>query len=163
MPTRAWVILGPEWKAAVAALATVERELPSWLRDELNDSATPLADRARAAVLNVDVRGGPAGSTGLRRRVAAGVGVRTGLSAPTAPYLRIYTSMADPAQAPIPMGLDQAAGWRHPLYGNKNYWYQSTPSNPGWFTDTISDGSDQIERALESALERAARTVNAAS
>jgi len=125
----------------------------------MDEAIDPLVARARAAVQRVDVQGGPAGHTGLRSRVAAGVGVRKGISTKDNAYFRIFTSMANQSEAPIPRGLDSPAGWRHPLFGNKNYWFQSRPTRPGWFTDTISDGADSIEAAIARALDQAERTV----
>lgn len=158
MPTRVWVVVGPEWKVAAADLRVVENRLPEWIEDQVDDAIDPLVARAKSAVMSVDVQGGPAGHTGLRARVAAGVGVRKGISTKSTAYFRIFTEMADQSQAPIPRGLDSPKGWRHPLFGNKKYWFQSRPTRPGWFTDTISDGADSVERAIADALDRAERT-----
>lgn len=159
MPTRVWVVAGPEWKATAAKLRLVENQLPRWVEDEAEEAIDPVVRRARAAVKAVDVQGGPAGHTGLRNRVAAGVGVRKGLSAKGNAYFRIFTSMANVAESPIPRGLDSPKGWRHPLFGNKNFWYQSRPTRPGWFTDTVSDSADDIERGIANALGRAERAL----
>jgi len=155
MPTRVWIVTGPEWKAAAARLRVVESRLPGWVERELRDSLDPVVKRAKAAVRRVDVQGGPAGHTGLRNRVARGVGVRKGISTKGGAYFTIYSGVNDPAERPIPRGLDEAGGWRHPLFGNKNYWYQSRPTRPGWFTDTIADSADEIERGIANALDTA--------
>lgn len=149
------IVKHPGWKEAIAALTVVEQRLPSWIDDQIGDAVDPIVNRAQAAAMRVNIQGGPAGSTGLRGRVAAGVGVRKGLSTKKNAYYRIYTSMTNVAESPIPRGMDSPKGWRHPLWGNKNYWYQSRPTNPGWFTDTVSDGADDIERAIGRALDRA--------
>lgn len=161
MPTRVWVVVGPEWKATSAALREVDSSLPRWIRDKLAGERDIAIREARAAVMAVDVVGGPTRSTGLRRRVAAGVHSRSGVG--SNPYFRIFTSMPTPSEAPIPRGLDRRQGWRHPLFGNKEHWFTSRPTREGWFTDTIASRRDEIERALEDALERAARHVDAAS
>lgn len=158
MPTRVWIVPGPEWKATAARLRVVENELPDWIEEEIDDALDPVVRRAQAAVMRVDVQGGPAGHTGLRARIAAGVGVRKGISIKGSAYFRIYSDVNDPSERPIPRGLDQAPGWRHPLFGNKNHWYQSRPVHPGWFSDTIADSADEIERAIGNALDRAERT-----
>lgn len=159
MPTRVWVVVGPEWKATVAKLRTVENRLPQWVEDEAGEAIDPVVRRAQAAVMRVDVQGGPAGHTGLRSRVASGVGVRKGISSKGNAYFRIFTSMANVAESPIPRGLDSPKGWRHPLFGNKNYWFQSRPTRPGWFTDTVADSADSIERGIANALDRAERAI----
>jgi hypothetical protein len=158
MPTRVWVVTGPEWKAAAAKLRVVDNELPDWVEEELEDALDPVVRRAKSKVMRAGVRGGPGtGHTGLRARVASGVGVRKGISTKSTAYFRIYTSMADVSESPIPRGLDEVKGWRHPLFGNKNHWYQSVPTKPGWFTDTIADSDDDIERAIGNALDHAER------
>lgn len=163
MPTRVWVVPGPEWKVAAAQLGVVENRLPEWIEEQIDDAITPVVARARSAVQSVDVQGGPAGHTGLRRRVAAGVGVRKGISSKSNAYFRIFTEMKDRSESPIPRGLDSPKGWRHPLFGNKNYWFQSRPTRPGWFTDTIGNSGDEIERAIANALDRAVHFVGGAS
>ena len=162
MPTRYWAVVGPEWKVVSAQLRVVESQLPRWVEEKMDDAIGPVVKRAQSAVMHVDVQGGPAGHTGLRGRVSSGVGHRKGLSTKNTAYFRIYTSMADQSQAPIPRGLDSPKGWRHPLFGNKNYWYQSRPTRPGWFTDTVADSADSIERAIANALERAEKFVGGA-
>jgi hypothetical protein len=130
----------------------------------MDDAIDPLVNSARAAALRVEIQGGPEGHTGLRGRVAGGVGVRAGLGfSRNLAYFRIYTSMAERDESIIPRGMDRAAGWRHPLFGNKNHWFTSRPQRTGWFTDTIADGRDEIQRALEGALQRAADIIDAAS
>lgn len=141
----------------MARLRTVEEELPRWIEDKMDDAIDPVVNRAKAAVMRVEVQGGPAGHTGLRSRVAAGVGSRKGVSTKSTAYFRIFTSMAKQSESPIPRGLDSPKGWRHPLFGNKDHWYQSRPVQTGWFTDTVSDGADGIERAIGDALDRAER------
>lgn len=129
----------------------------------MDDAIDPVVDRAKREVMTVGVRGGPGtGHTGLRGRVAAGVGFRKGISSKSNAYFRIYTSMAEVSESPIPRGLDSAKGWRHPLFGNKDHWFQSQPTRTGWFTDTIADSADSIERAIARALDTAAKTVGGA-
>ncbi|WP_432112869.1 hypothetical protein [Streptomyces sp. S1] len=153
MPSRVWVVPGPEWKVVAAELGVVENELPRWLEAEMDDALDPVVQRVRAAAMRVDVQGGPAGHTGLRGRVSSGVGVRKGVSTKSTAYFRIYTEMNKNPERPIPRGMDAAKGWRHPLFGNRDRWYQSRPVRPGWFTDTIGDSGDEIENRLARALD----------
>jgi hypothetical protein len=159
MPSRLWVVPDPEWKVAAAQLGVVENRLPQWIEEQLDDAIDPVVGRAQAAAKRVDIQGGPTRSTGLRGRVAAGVGVRKGVSTKSTAYFRIFTSMANQSESPIPRGMDSPKGWRHPLWGNKNHWFQSRPTRTGWFTDTVSDSADEIERAVARALDVAANTV----
>ncbi|MFE6223026.1 hypothetical protein [Streptomyces sp. NPDC057854] len=122
----------------------------------MDEALEPVVARAKAAAMRTEVQGGPSGHTGLRSRVAAGVGVRKGISTKTTAYFRIFTQMSNAAELPIPRGLDSPKGWRHPLFGDKSFWFQSRPVKPGWFTDTIADSADEIERAIGNALDKAA-------
>lgn len=162
--TAVWTVFGPEWAATVEALRVADNELAEWIREEMEEAIRPAADRAARKVLTVGVIGGPAGHTGLRARVGDGVGVRVGPSrVRNGSYFRIYTSMAERDELPIPRGLDTAKGWRHPLFGNRNHWYTSVPTFTGWFTETIADSRDEITEGIQDALERAATLIDAAS
>lgn len=162
MPTRVWIVAGPEWRTTVDALRAVDKELPRWLRDDMKDVADGLVNTAQSRDESVSIAGGPhTGHTGLRARVAAGVGVRAGIG--RNPYLRVYTQMANPNEAGIPRGLDSSSGWRHPVFGNKEVWVRQMPTNPGWFTDTFSDGKGQFQDAIEKVLEHAAEFIDRAS
>ncbi|MER7596282.1 hypothetical protein [Streptomyces hydrogenans] len=136
-----------------AELRVVENQLPDWLEAEMDDAIDPVVRRVKAAALRVDVQGGPAGHTGLRGRVASGVGVRKGVSTKGSAYFRIFSEMNTNPERPIPRGMDTEKGWRHPLFGNRDFWFQSRPVRSGWFTDTIGDSGDDIEARLARALD----------
>ncbi|MFF5973743.1 hypothetical protein ACFY7C_19660 [Streptomyces sp. NPDC012769] len=159
-----WTVFGPEWEATIQALRTADNELADWIREEMEEAIRPAADRAKAKVMTVGVIGGPEGHTGMRARVAQGVGVRVGpYRHRNGAYFRVFTSMKEEDEWIIPRGLDRARGWRHPLFGDKRYWYTSRPTFTGWFTDTIADSRDEIARNIQDALERAAELIDAAS
>lgn len=157
---RVWIVSGPEFRNAANALRSVDSSLPTWLRKEMRDTVAPAVQRAKDRVRSLPVSG-HAGTTGLRRRVAAGTRIQasTGASA----RLRVVTSMPDADESIIPRGLDRAAGWRHPVFGNTNTWVTQRPSRPGWFTDTLTDARPEIERGLEDVLEAAAEFVDRAT
>jgi hypothetical protein len=160
MPSKVWTVVGPEWDRAINALRVIDDQIPRWLEEQMEDEIVLAENRARATVSVMEVRGGPAGHTGMRARVASGVGHRKGIDSKNKAYFRIYTSMAERDEVIIPRGLDRVAGWRHPLFGDKKHWYNEGPVRPGWFTDTIADSRDEISRALQRALERAAQFVD---
>jgi hypothetical protein len=154
-----YIVAGPEFTRVANALRSVDAALPTEFRKKLKDGVKPLVQRAQDKVINMPVSG-RAGSTGLRRRVARGVGVRAGVG--KNPSMRITTSMSQPNETIIPRGLDTPRGWRHPVFGNRDVWVTQRAIQPGWFTETFSDGHDEIENALTDALEWARDTVAAA-
>jgi hypothetical protein len=147
---------GDEWRRVPRALNKENETLPHRARDEVRKHAHKLAAQARRRVRKLPVRG-RAGSTGLRKRVAAGVKVvnREG-------QVRVVTTMPSRDEAIIPRGLDRAAGWRHPVYGNRSNWVVQRPSKPGWFTDTFRDGRDPIKNSLEDEMDQSARRIGRA-
>lgn len=156
MPTgrsRFWMTAGPEFQRTANALRAVDSSLPSWLRREIRDTATPFVQRAKSRVRSVEVSGGPSHPTGLRRKVAAGVRVRAGVGRD--PYFRVETTVPQPSLSAIPRGLDNPAGWRHPVFGNKDVWVNQLPLQPGWFTDTFNNSRDEFQDALTDVLEEA--------
>ncbi len=157
MPVRVHIVSGPEFRNAAAALRAVDTQLPTQLRTRMRQAIQPAVARAKEKVRSLPVSG-QAGTTGLRRRVAAGTRIQasTGRNA----RLRVITSMADPDEAVIPRGLDSAAGWRHPVFGNQDVWVTQRPQRTGWFTETLADGRDEVQRGLEDALEWAAEFVD---
>lgn len=148
------ITAGKEWITVPNALGREDRRLPRAATGESIEAAESLARQAQRRVRRVQVVGGPEGSTGLRRRVAAGVRVR-----PRGSGARVTTSMANRDEAIIPRGLDRKQGWRHPVYGNKNEWVRSRPSNPGWFTDTFEDGKRPLEESLTDEIEKSANNI----
>jgi hypothetical protein len=160
-----WVVYGPEWRAAAEALGSVDRQLPDWLADDMEQAVEPLMEVARQRVLREDVQGGPTRHTGMRTRIAEGLGKRAGLAGTRdAPYLRVYTSMPEQDESIIPRGMDSPKGWRHPLFGNRDHWQQSLPVRGGWFSDTFFPETQRtIERNMEDSLQRAADIVDAVS
>lgn len=157
---------GPEWRATIAALGAVDRQLPEWLADDMSQAIDPLMDVARSRVMSDGVQGGGTGGhTGMRARIAEGLGSRTGWAVSrNAPFLRVYTSMREQDEAIIPRGMDSPKGWRHPLFGNKDRWYMSLPIRGGWFSDTFFPESQRmVESNMHDSLERAASILDAAS
>ncbi|MFE6846569.1 hypothetical protein [Streptomyces sp. NPDC057686] len=148
------VSAGEEFARVAAALRTVDSRLPGDFREELKRAVRPLVARAKEKVRNLPVHG--VKHTGLRRRVAAGVGMRVSTS--RNPGIRVTTSMRDPSEASLPHHLDDPRGWRHPVFGNRHVWV-TQHTGGAWFSRTIADGRDDIARDLHGVLERAAETV----
>lgn len=151
------VHLGNEWRRVAIALKEIDRTLPDKLRKGLREAAKPAAEDAKQRVLALPVRG--VKHSGLRGRVARGVGIQAGVGRGLG--VRIVTGMRDPQQRKLPEYLDDKRGWRHPVYGNRHVWvHQSTGGS--WFRETIAEHRPQIERDVTQVLDDAAETVAAA-
>lgn len=160
MPSDFRMEAGPEFRRVAVALREVDSSLPTWLRREMRNVVNPVVQQARARVRTLEVQGGPAGSTGLRRKVASGVRVRAGVG--RSPRLRVVTTMPSPDLAAIPRGLDSPQGWRHPVFGNTDVWVQQLPVQGGWFSETFSNSQDEFETGLTGVLEEARDRIAAA-
>lgn len=153
---RIWIVAGPEFTRVANALRAVDAALPTQFRKRLKDAAKPAVQDVKRRVRALDLPGGPAGTTGLRRRVARGVGVRASVGRMAA--LRITTSMTQPNEAIIPRGMDRPQGWRHPVFGNRDNWV--TQPGLSWFREPIADHRDEFSEALQDALDWAADTID---
>lgn len=155
MPGRVWVVSGPEFVRVANQLREINARLPTEFRKRMRNVARPAVADVKARVRALQLPGGPAGSTGIRRRVARGVTIKASVTGNAS--LRVATSMADPSEAVIPRGMDTPRGWRHPVFGNTNNWVQQPGSS--WFREPLSGYQDEFERGLTQALEWAAETV----
>jgi hypothetical protein len=144
------VVHGPEWMRIRAQLRKEAKTLDEHLQRAQRLVMEELVKEAQAKVRAVQVQGGPAGRTGLRRRVAASVTTvsRGGMTS-------VSTHMRDRDERNLPLGLDRPQGWSHPLFGNKSRWYRERPVKPGWFSRTFDDAGDQVVDKMEDELEQA--------
>ncbi|GGM55474.1 hypothetical protein GCM10012275_28240 [Longimycelium tulufanense] len=145
-------IPGKEFKTVVAAMKEIDKSLPKQLRRQLREAVKPLAEQARANVRAIPTHGDK--TTGLREKVARGVGIRTS----TRNLVRVTTRMPQKNMAVIPRGLDTESGWRHPVFGDKNVWVQQKTGG-SWFREEIAEGRDEVAEELQEVLDNAAKTV----
>jgi hypothetical protein len=144
------VYFGPEWRRVVEALRREDKMLPKDLNNGLRKHIPAAVARAKAAVMRLPAPGPK--HTGLRRRVSGGVDWHR-----TPVGYRITTSMNQPDESIIPLGLDRASGWRHPVYGNMNVWVQQRGYS--WFRETIADHREEFQSGLTGALQNAAEDI----
>lgn len=148
------IVHGPEWQATVDALDEVDHTLSEKFRAALEEAARPTLVELQRAALGLPAHRDK--HTGLRGRIAAGVGMKT-----TVKGVRITTSMPH-GQEELPRGEDNGMrGWRHPVYGNRDVWVQQRGAS--WFKSTISDDRPRFERALGDVLDRACEEIDRAS
>jgi hypothetical protein len=139
------VVHGPEWRRIRLQLRKEENTLDDQLQRAQRIVVDEMAAEARAKVRVVQVRGGPAGRTGLRRRIAKSL--KTAHQGSTS---EVFTAMRESDERNLPLGMDRPQGWAHPLFGDKRFWYRERPVKPGWFTDTFDDADDRIpDRMME--------------
>lgn len=148
------VTTGPEWQRVAAALDAQDKSLGDKFRREVREAGNLLAARAQAAVMRIPVTGTK--HTGLRGRVAKGVGTKITMSG-----VDITTSMNERDETNLPAYLDSQAGWRHPVFGNRDVWvHQDTGGS--WFRATIESGRGDVEDRIHDIMEGAARDISRA-
>jgi hypothetical protein len=149
------VVHGPEWVRIRLQLRKEEKTLDDRLQRAQRLIVNQMAREAMAKVLVTGVSGGPAGHTGLRRRIAQGVTTRhRGMES------SVFTRMRNHDERNLPLGMDRARGWSHPLFGDRSHWYRERPVKPGWFTNTFDDADDRVTdrmfEVLQDSVERLA-------
>lgn len=117
------------------------------------DQATEARRVAKAAARGKTARArrGAVIATGLRARIAHGVKSRVQWSGiHYGARLYVDTSGLPQSQRSLPMHLNRAAGWRHPVFGNRKNWVQQT-GHP-WWDPTIQRHIPALRRALETTI-----------
>lgn len=154
MPEGFFIVAGPEFHRVAAQLREIDPAMPGKFRAAMRKAATPILRDVRVAALSLPARG--VKHTGLRARLAKGVGVQVGVG--NSARMRITTRMDDPTEAALPRGEDNGIrGWRHPVFGNTDNWVHQPGGS--WFRETIADDRDLIEQRLQDVLDEAANTV----
>lgn len=124
------------------------------LRKQIKAAADKAAEDARQTVLNAPVKGDE--STGLRQDIAAGIKV-TLLTGKTAGVV-IKSGAGNQAHpASVVKAFDNAKGWRHPEWGNRDFWVRQ-PGHP-YFRSVISKHRPEVTAAVEQAMTDAAKTL----
>lgn len=145
------VTTGPEWKRVERQLRELDANLAEDFRHELRTQTEVLAEKTREAVMRIPTYGTE--HTGLRGRVAKGVGVKV-----TGAGVQVSASMNERDERNLPAYLDAADGWRHPVFGDRHTWVRQTTGG-SWFEDVLQDGQPEVEEALTDIWEDAARRI----
>jgi hypothetical protein len=151
------VVHGPEWLRIRAQLRKEEKTLDNKLQRAQRRVVDEMAREAQLRVLTTQVQGGPAGHTGLRRRIA-----RSLKTVHKGGKTDVFTAMKERDERNLPLGMDRPQGWAHPLFGDKSQWYRQRPVRPGWFTDTFENTDDRVPEAMEDVLERSVARIDRA-
>ncbi|WP_433519040.1 hypothetical protein ACQP2T_28085 [Nonomuraea sp. CA-143628] len=141
---------GKDWKALNRRLRHAgEKGLTKELRKAVREAAKPARDAAKMAARTIPAKGPR--STGLRRRMARGVGIQA-----TGTRVRIVTRMPSGMEM-LPRGFDTEKGWRKPLFGNRERWFQQ-PGHP-WFRKTIAKTAPKARQEMRAAMDRVAAQI----
>lgn len=148
------------------------------LTKAMRATAQPAVVDLRKVVRSLPVTGTPGGGTAQRQAYRAskskgGKARARGLRATTASAIRLQArygrwpgfrivvskSAFPKAQAKLPQYLNRPEGWRHPLYGNRKFWYAQR-GRP-WFDVTLRQHYPRMRRdgirALQATLDVIAR------
>jgi hypothetical protein len=149
------VVKGPEWSRVKKQLRIEANTLDERLHRAQRRVIEAMVEEAQSKVRKVQFFGGPAGHTGLRRRIARGVRAvhRGGTSS-------VSTHMQQRDERNLPYYVDRPKGWRHPFFGDRSQWYSQKSQKPGWFTSTFQDADERLADELMDVLEGAVRRID---
>lgn len=146
---------------AVGKLRATDKTLPTKLTALIRRHATRTMQKQKATLAGLPVSH-VSGTTGLRRKVAAGVRLRGGVG-PQA-RLRIITTVPENRLGFAPRGLDtEFSGWRAPLFGDKHKWYPHEMTGPSWFMGPAQQSQPAIQEQIVRLLNMTADEIVAAS
>lgn len=153
MPTRADTT---ELREVILKTRGFDRALPNHLRRRLRAAASPAADAAKAAALATPSSG--TGTTGLRAAIAASIRIEIPAGVRRAGvFIKADASRMPAGQKTLAKRLEGIGRWRHPLFGNREAWFNQR-SHP-YFRRTVAarlttarfDMYDAIDDALRQA------------
>ena len=139
-----------EYRALAARLRTADRELKKDLRKRIRESGNPALTAVRSAAAGIDMSGGPAGSTGLRARLAKAT--KLSIMASGIRFV-VREAQVDPQYGDTLTAGSEGATWRHPTFGRrkgKNAWHRQT--GEPWFYPTLRAHGPAFRRAVEQAM-----------
>lgn len=98
-------------------------------------------------------------SRGLRRKIAAGIGleVRTAGSGAGVRFVARTGRLSGKNAKSLPRHIDNPKGWRHPLFGNEQAWYGQR-GRPWWWS-TIKPHIKIVRREMTAALDDTAAEI----
>lgn len=144
-----------DYSRLIRELRAKDPKLSKELNKAIRKLSNPLRTKVRRAVKALPAKG-MSGSTGLRKRVAKGVGRKL----TSKKGLRLTTSMPDAKEAALPRGLD--FGWRAPFFGDRTRWFDHSVEG-SWFIEPLGEEQDKVKREIVSIMDRYARHLRSIS
>lgn len=120
------------------------------MRKEIGAAVRPVVKKARANIL---------GASGIPTPFKSAAARRVRLVNRDAPKRTEIGIIAPAAGADFPdahRSLNRVGSFRHPVFGNRKVWAVQ-PGPQGWFDDPFTEARYEIWRAVERAMENAAR------
>lgn len=94
----------------------------------------------------------------LREQIARASGSSVSASdTKVALTFKVRAGNLPPSQRKLPRRWDKAAGWRHPVFGNRNVWVAQVGAP--YFSSTISKSKDQVTAGVIAAMTVAAEKI----
>lgn len=138
-----------EYRRLSRALKDAGRgDLQKELRQQIRRSGDPALAAARTAALGVDFSGGPAGSTGLRARIAGATRLQVLASGIR---FQVFPSRVDPKYGETLVLGSEGKRWRHPTFGHRPWKPQW---GEPWFYPTLRSHGPAFRRAAVQAMHR---------
>lgn len=143
-----------ELKLLALRLRTADPRLKRDLRRNLRQAAGPVAGKVQAAILAM-----PSHHDGtLRGEVARTITVQATTARTVGISIASLGSRMPHGEATLPVHLNRARGWRHPVYGNRRNWAHQM-GRPGFFDDTIRRNAGGFQDAARRAMNDTARHI----
>jgi len=147
-----------ELQRIVASLEAMNSfAVTSEMRKELVKAARPFVPRVRAAILNIATHGTK--HTGLRLRIAANVEAYSYIYYEIASVgVRVSTQRMPSGQKSLPLMMEGAKIWRHPVFGDTENWVTQEP-HP-YFEEGMAGYGPAAQLAVSRAVDHIARVLD---
>lgn len=136
-----------EYRALAHRLREADPTLRRALQSRIREEGQPALTAVRAAAHNIQMSGGPAGSTGLRDRIAAATRLHVQANGV---QFRVHADAVDPKYGTTLTLGSEGKTWRHPVFGNRNAWVPQTGSP--WFYPTLRAHAGAFRKAIIKAI-----------
>jgi hypothetical protein len=136
-----------QYRALAERLREADPTLKRQLRERIREEGQPALAALRTAAMGIQMSGGPAGSTGLRGRIANATRLHV-LSRGV--QFRVHPEMVDPRYGATLTAGSEGETWRHPVFGNRAVWVPQTGSP--WFYPTARAHTPAFRAAVIQAM-----------
>jgi hypothetical protein len=130
------------------------KKLQAQLSKNLRKAIEPAKTEAAASLMSMQALD-RAHEEPLRVAVVAGLGVATRLSGRTTGVRVRSKKVAVRGFRNAPKRLNNAKGWRHPVYGDRNVWVQQI-GKPDWFDGPMKINKPRYRVAVLAAMQESA-------
>jgi hypothetical protein len=150
----AWQVTANDLRDIGTALKYEEdgMRLRRQLSKELREAVAPAVADAKGRLMAMGSAGLAREGEPLRKAVASRMQIQARLTGKAAGVkVRARKSGMPRDFANAPKRLNRDAGWRHPVFGNRDVWV-SQRGAPGWFDDPMQERQAEFRAAVERAV-----------